>query len=63
MPTEQQFREKYSALATALRVDAVGSPEYQRLLQEWMQSGSPNDIKEFLFRSAKTSPELPEIRD
>ncbi|HUQ68965.1 MAG TPA: hypothetical protein VM165_05550 [Planctomycetaceae bacterium] len=63
MAEEAQFRDTYSTLAKILQFDSVDSPEYCNLLREWKQAGSPRDIKTFLFRQAKTVPELPQIID
>ncbi|MDZ4685312.1 MAG: hypothetical protein SH850_09495 [Planctomycetaceae bacterium] len=63
MPTESQFREIYEALSKQLQLAPVESPEYRQLLQEWHQAGTPHHIKTFLFRQAKTIPDLPQMNE
>ena len=60
--SEARFRVVYSSLAPQLQMAAVGSPEYLRLLTEWQEDGK-TDIREFLFRNAKTSLEFPQLLD
>jgi hypothetical protein len=56
---EARFREIYLTMAAPLQMEAADSAEYLRLFQEWQADGGKSDIREFLFRRAKTSPDLP----
>jgi hypothetical protein len=59
MSEDARFRVVYSMLAAQLQMGPVDSADYHRMLDEWRQDGKDADIRDFLFRRAKTAPDLP----
>lgn len=54
MKTKQDFHDAYLKLSDLGQCDEPGGSEYRQVLQEWLSSGCPSPIEQFIVTRANT---------